>query len=369
MEEGSSLCVCVIDLLCDPQAPEALLSHPIIELSILRTWKYGLCADSPSATSTFERLVHRFRSLSTPRAIHLVDLISRTAFIIVLAQYLLYPPAIFYISLGTSAQGPREVFLTIMSAALLFRSPSIRTIPSLLIFLAFILTLPSVPSPGDSSFAIMQMAFISHVLLLLHSSEIPSPLFLCFIKQSLPMATLLFHGLTRIFFPFVLFYLPALIISTFLLSISLADTFFAGYTTLSFQPTPVDTRFAFFCLFILEPLLLIASLGMAAATFHSSASSANDLKGWDRYSKPIGLTARRSLLRAARSYAAPYTFPPPLNLVHILAIRLPRVMLYLFGQEHSVVYAAMGWMERWLWGSCVGTLAVLVSGLWLWGLV
>jgi hypothetical protein len=57
----------VVDILKDPDAPHALVSHRLITLSLSHTWKCGR-AVTP-ANSFFRRSLQRFRSVATPRCV------------------------------------------------------------------------------------------------------------------------------------------------------------------------------------------------------------------------------------------------------------------------------------------------------------
>jgi hypothetical protein len=63
----SFLPISVIDILKDPDAPHALVSHRLITLSLSHTWTCGR-AVTP-ASSFFRRSLQRFRSVATPRCV------------------------------------------------------------------------------------------------------------------------------------------------------------------------------------------------------------------------------------------------------------------------------------------------------------
>src|SRR5882757_5098383 len=98
------------------------------------------------------------------RVLHLIDILGRLAFVGSLIHYLLYPPR-FHITLGQNEQGTREMILTFMSAASLARRWSIHTVPAMLVFPAFVMTLPSVPLPGNVSFSVLHIALLLQLVL------------------------------------------------------------------------------------------------------------------------------------------------------------------------------------------------------------
>ena len=57
----------VVDIVKDPDAPPALLSHRLVSLSLSHTWARGI-VDIP-AESLFRRILQRFRSVATPRCV------------------------------------------------------------------------------------------------------------------------------------------------------------------------------------------------------------------------------------------------------------------------------------------------------------
>src|SRR6267154_65973 len=64
----SSFCpISVVDILEDPDAPHALVSHRLITLSLSHTWTYGRAITPVS--SFFRRSLQRFRSVATPRCV------------------------------------------------------------------------------------------------------------------------------------------------------------------------------------------------------------------------------------------------------------------------------------------------------------
>ncbi|KAH7915366.1 hypothetical protein BJ138DRAFT_121927 [Hygrophoropsis aurantiaca] len=344
-----------MDFLHLGSAPQGFLTHPMIDLSVMNTWTHGLsfcdANDMPP-----NRLLRKFDSMSTPRVLHAVALAGQLAALVALAHYLLYPPR-FVITLDVSEQGPREIFLLIMAAASLSSPWSWRMIPSVLIFLAFILRLPGVPTPGDLSFATLLLAFYFHTIVL-HLPNAPGPMFLLNPQSALPLSSLLLHGVTQVFLPIAGYFLPALLFASWLVSNSMQDTFLAQ---IGFQATPMDSRIIFLLLFATEILLILYAFGMGLLTFRPPLSAHSSR--WDRYSGTLGVQARKCFIRSLVTYEK-YTFPPPFNLLQLLLIRAPATLLFLYkdGQFSSIRAA-----DRVLWRITVGWIGLLMSGIWLWG--
>jgi len=345
-----------MQLLEEKHTPPEFLSHPIVEAVVMKCWKYGVKAESPQRRS----LIERFDALSTPRVLHLIDIMGQLAFIGSLIHYLLYPPR-FFITLEQYEQGPREIFLTFMSAASLARRLSIHTLPAILVWPAFRLTLPSVPLPGNTSFCVLHVAFLLQ-LILLHLPNSPSLPVAINPKHAIPLSTVLLHGATSLFIPVIFFFLPVLLLATYLVSASLADTFLLVLP--KHLDVPIDSRFSFFILFITVIVLLLGALGITSAMFPTLASSSASTSKWDRYSREIGLRARRTFAEALVQYED-YRFPVPFNVLQFL-VRVPCVALSLLGHP---VTPYMELMERVVWRVSVGLVGAVVSGVWLWGLV
>ncbi|KAG1834578.1 hypothetical protein EV424DRAFT_663787 [Suillus variegatus] len=345
-------------MLTEDHVPPELLTHPVVEAVVAKCWKYGMKAGS--AQDHGLSLIGHFDALSTPRVLHFIDVLGRLVFMGSLIHYLLYPPH-FHITLGQNEQGTREVILTFMSAASLARRWSIHTLPAMLVFPAFVMTLPSVPLPGNVSFSVLHIALLLQ-LVLLHLPNSPSLPSAIKPESTIPLSTLLSHGATRIVIPVTLFFFPVLLLTTFLVSASLVDTPLLVLTN-SLEVAPMDSRFSFFILFITVIMLLLGGLGVALAMFPTLASSATSTSKWDHYSREIGLHARRSFVEALVQYE-PYYFPVPFNLLQ-LVVRVPCIAFSWLG--HPVIPYTES-VERVLWRVSVGLIGAVISGFWLWGL-
>ncbi len=245
----------------------------------------------------------------------------------------------------------------IYSIASLLRPPKLPVAPFAFVAGAFLFTLPSAPFPGDTSYSFLLGALLLHVLLL-HIPRTPSPIFLFSPEATLPFATVLWHEFTRTIYPCLLFFLPATILASFFLSTALVDSIphFLGVFTL-LEPAPMETRIAFSVLWIILMLFMMISAALLVL-FNASFLSASSQPAcsWDRYSVAVGLRSRRTFVAAVAAYSEPYYFPPPFNILQILFVRLPRLLLRLFGWEESPVTERI---EGVLWYLTTGPLAFL----------
>jgi hypothetical protein len=161
--------------------------------------------------------------------------------------------------------------------------------------------------------------------------------------------------------PIVFFFLPVLLLAALLLSLSLADATLHMLPMVTSDSPPIQTRTFFLILFAVAALFLLLCIIMGAAKFPSLSvtdkSAAPHGHIWDRYSRPVGLDARRAFVRALVQYSNPYYFPPPLSLLHWCFVRL----LYLIGP--SPYLEAVG---RIIWRITVGPVVGVVAGIWLW---
>lgn len=281
-------------------------------------------------------------------------------------HYLIYPPASRPVINKFTLQrhGAREILLLLLPLSYLARPWTERNVPFLIITIAFLSCLPTVPSPGDTAFNGLILGFAFHIYQL-HLPTTPSPLFLLEFGRSLPLSTLLCKAISRIFYPALIFFLPVFLLSLFMLSFSLADTFLIAQSYI-LSPAPIQTRAASLFFLFLVISLLAPSLFILAIKFPTDMpASTSHPDYWDRYSKAIGLEAHRAFVQAVVSYSHPYTFSPPFNLLHLIAIRVPLFVLKICGRPPSPRLAKL---ERILWRITVGPIAIVVAGLWVWGL-
>ena len=284
---------------------------------------------------------------------HAVDILLQLCYLALLSHYTVRPHER---PVYPNLIGARGVLLMIYSIASLLRSPKLPVAPFAFVAGAFVFTLPSAPFPGDASYSFLVGALLLHVLLL-HIPRTPSPIFLFSPKVTLPLATILWHEFTGAIYPCLLFFLPATFFAFFLLSIALADPYFLGVSTL-LKSASMEIRIAVYFLWILLILIMMISAALLALFNATSlATPSQPVCSWDRYSVAVGLRSRRTFVAAVAEYSEPYHFPPPFNLLQILFVRLPRLLLRLFGREESPVTE---WIEGILWYLTTGPLTFVV---------
>ncbi|KDQ63816.1 hypothetical protein JAAARDRAFT_170026 [Jaapia argillacea MUCL 33604] len=379
-EQASKRTVRVMDILVQPGAPSALLSHRLILLSIMKTWRRGRFV--VPGESILQRLLRRINTVCAPRVLHAIDLMAQLMSMILLIHYVVYPPTKPMINFRSSLVGVREIFLIIFSASSLVRPPPLLSWWAILVLPAFIFSLPSVPFPGETSFQVLLMALSLHILVL-HLPISPSPVLLFPFERALPLSTLFWHSFSRIYYPALLFFLPAFILSAYLLSCSLFDTFEIHQnfipSVLTFLPAPMDTRTAFLSLVILILLLFMLFTMLLVLLFPFLASRARPSLGhaapdpWDRYTESVGLDARRAFLRAVwtytpnpNSHSSPYFFPAPFNLAQVVLVKVPEVMLAAVGKQDVGTFR---YVEGVLWWVLVMPVCVVMGAFWGWGLL
>ena len=309
-------------------------------------------------------LPHLIAGLRPRRAVHLLDLFLYAAFIATLAHYSLAPPN-RPVEAESSSYSIRAILLIIYSAARLCEPWTITAPSFIFVILAFATSLPVTPYPDDGSYSVLLIALSLHVLQL-QIPYAPGPLHLFPAEQALPVAVLIWHGVSRVFFPVVTFFLPGLLLTLFLLSTSLSDTLFQPFVLFTVNPSPMEARTAFLLLFAILFVLLLCSLLVLALVYPTVTFGPPLAYQWDRYSRPIGLEARRTFIRTILSYSGTYHFVTPFNLLEIVFFRLPAMFLRSIGQKHRE--ASLKQPTKIMWMTFVGPLILIASGVWLWGL-
>ncbi|TFK57373.1 hypothetical protein OE88DRAFT_1651062 [Heliocybe sulcata] len=316
-----------------------------------------------------QKLFYRFTRICPPRFLHLLDLLFDLSYLALLANFVLDPPSRPIITYGPSPVGIRGIFLILYSACSLLRSWSLSAFPGVIVLLSFMTCLPAVPYPGDNAFDALLLA-LSLQILALHLPEGPSPALLFNPERTLPLSTLFRSAVHRVFYPALVFFLPTLLITLYLLSTSLSDTFL-NLNTLLGLPAPMETRLAFMTLGIILLLLFISFVILLTLLFpfltSTSTSPSPESSKWDRYTEAVGLNARRLFVRSVTTYSTPYFFPPLLNFVPFVLVTVPRVFLYVVGRGKGRV-AVLERVEEGAWWALVAPLGLLVASLRAWGL-
>ena len=261
-------------------------------------------------------------------------------------------------SFGDRPFGFRGVYIIIYSLAATLEEP-VTCLPFFLVFLCFVISRP--PVPGETSYFLTLLAILLNILQL-YLPFPSSPIHLLPPRDILPLSTFLLDGFTTISVPVFLFFAPLLIISSYLLSSALVDTF----TTISLKPAPMEARTMFlsFCAFVL--FLTIASLTFAIlSSSQLTQGNSGPTDRWDRYSPRVGLESRRIFVRTVTKYSSSFYFPVPFNLLPLVLIRIPQTLILLLRKPEWIT--SFKKLETALWSILVLPLSCILAGVWLWG--
>lgn len=298
------------------------------------------------------------RNKKSCRAMHFLHLLGHLLFVGALSHYLLYPPP-FIVFFDSPRYTSREIFLVVMAASSLFAPWTLHSLSYIQVFLAFALTLPSEPLPGYLVFTFLHIALTVHMASL-HLPYAPSIAYLLYPSTGVSLSSLLMQCVTRFLLPLIALFLPAVLFTSYLVSASLADSPLYRLSVLNL--VPMDTRTAFFLLFLLTVFALIFSV---AATFSTADMSfATSAEPWDRYTPAVGRLARKMFYRAVTRYTG-HVFVPPFNVLLLIVI-IPSFLHFLLGYRRSQVFKEM---KVTMWRLSVGVLGAVVGGIWLWGLI
>lgn len=294
---------------------------------------------------------------------HLVELTIYLSYIAILAHYAL-SPSDKPLEAEYSHLSIRAILLMVYAFTRLCQPWTLFTGPFLLVLIAFLAALPFAPSAEDISYGVILLALSLHILQL-QLPYPPGPLHLFPADQALPVAILIWHGVSRVFLPVVIFFLPALVLALFLLSTSLSDTLFQPFVLLTLVPSPMEARTVFLVLLALLFILLLCSLFVLALVYPSVTFGPSVVSTWDRYSRSIGIEARRNFARTVVLYSTPYKFVPPFNVLELTLLLLPATVLRFVSQKHKDFWLAGP--RRTLWRAVVGPFGLLFAGFWFWG--
>lgn len=344
-------CLRVVDSFFAEHVPPGFLTQPVIQATMMATWEKGLRCNDDSRHQIWQR----FDALTSPRAMHFLHLLGQLIFVGTLAHYLLYPPS-FITSFSYHWYGAREISILVIAASSLFAPWTVYSLSYILVLLGFLLTLPSAPLPGSLSFIFLHVALMVHVVSL-HLPYPPSIVYLLYPSAFVPLSTLLVQGTLRIFFPITLFLLPALLLTSYLVSASLADT---TLQLSNLNPAPMDSRTSFsiffllvFCLFLFA---IFTSISVAEMTFVTSGEP------WDRYTPAVGKLARQRFYCTVIRHTG-HVFFPPFNLLR-LALFVLTFVCSIFGYPRAPMAKRV---EIIIWRASVGLLGAVVASIWLWG--
>ncbi len=248
----------VVDLL--DAAPDALLDDELLYATMASVWT------------------------KHARALYMLDFAARLATYGLLLSYVMHPPdrPTIYATSG-EYMGGREWALLVLSLST----------GSVLVLLAFLLAAP--PFPEDASFGLLLVAVFVYTFQL---QPVPAyPLFVGLRKR-----------VAEIVFPIVAMFLPALLLTCFLLSASLNDVFLTA-------AVPMETRSLLLLLLFAIILAVFFSIILAPSPVHFG----NDK--WKRYGPAVCREARLTYYRTVVAYSNPCYFPPPFNLLDLVFFR------------------------------------------------
>jgi len=357
-------CISVIQtLIFDSPTPIAL----DIRLSkvLADTWRRG-GAHKEAANSASLKLSN-YAALTAPRVLHVVDLSVFLLYIGIASNYAL-KPATYNSDHSQNASDPRTVALLVYSVSRLLTTKWTQNIHFALMAFSIILSSNLSPGMNDSTYILFLLSLSIHVVQL-QLPLYPSPILLFPSLRSLPISCIFHTIVTQIFIPAFLFFLPAFLIVSFLLSLSLSDVFILLRPHAFFEPAPENARFAFVILGSLVLALfscLITCMVLASPT--TVAPSRRAMLSWDAYGTKVGLATRQTFYHAVHHYSRPHVFPAPLNLLEILLVILPCTILRIFKRERWAKRVEHT-LERVLWTFVVFPLAVCFGSIWLWGLL
>ncbi|KAK0505869.1 hypothetical protein EDD18DRAFT_8605 [Armillaria luteobubalina] len=248
----------VVDLL--DAAPDALLDDELLCATMASVWA------------------------KRTRVLYLLGFAARLATYGLLLSYVMHPPdrPTIYAG-GGEYMGGREWALLVLSLST----------ASVLVLLAFVFKTP--PFPEDASFALLLVAVFIYTFQLQPVPAVP-----------------LFIGLRRrlaeTVFPVIAVFLPALLLTCFLLSAALNDVFLAA-------AVPMETRSLLLLLLFAIILAVVFSVILAPSPVYFG----NDK--WKRYGPAVCREARLTYYRTVVTYSNPCYFPPPFNLLDLVLFR------------------------------------------------
>lgn len=287
-----------------------------------------------------------------------MNLLMLFAYLVTLVYYVMCPPETA--SFGDRSFGPRGIYIIIYSLATTLEEPA-TCLPFSLVFLCFIVS--RAPVPGETSYILTLLAILLNILQL-HLPYPSSPIHLLPPRVIIPLSTFLLDGFTTISVPVVLFFAPVLVVSSYLLSSTLVDTF----PTLTLKPAPMEARVMFLTFSAFVLLLTISSLAFAILSSSQLVQgNSGPTDRWDRYSLRVGLESRRIFVRTVAKYSSPSYFPVPFSLLSLVLVRIPQILILLLGKSEWIT--SFNKVKTALWSVLVLPLSCVLAGFWLWGYV
>lgn len=300
---------------------------------------------------------------------HSLHLAVHLIFIVTFANFLLFPTMR---TPWVALKDIRIVFL-ILYAVTSIIEPRINLshLSHLCLLTAFISSAPNTPTNDSLSHFLILISFSIYFLQLLLPYS-PTPLLLFPPFASIPPALELVSMLRAAFLRPWLYFLPAVLATCVILSISLRDPESSPLFTSSLPPidfpdlrptTPMTTRVAFFALFLLVVFLAVA-FGLHCLIRNASRPSPPPLMD-NSVAPSCDPGAVRVLHCAVLVYSAPRAFPPPLNVIPMVLVVAPAFLLKSLGQ-HAYAKQWSSWAETVLWRMIVLPVELIFAGIWRW---
>lgn len=295
--------------------------------------------------------------------LHVVDLTIFLVYLGIASHYALNP--VKSDTLGArNVPDPRALFLLIYSLSRIFNKELKRNAHFALMTLSILLSHRLTPRFNDNTYILLLLSLSIHIVqiqLPLH----PSSVLLFPSNRMLPISCIFNVIITQIFLPALLFFLPVLIIVSFLLSLSLSDVFFL-FASSSSAPAPENARVAFLMLGSLILALFSCLTTCMVLASPSVASTRRAILPWDAYGPKVAIQTRKAFLKAVLHYSTPFLFPPPFNLLEFLLIDIPYgAMVILKRKDLAETFRTSATL--FLWTATIFPLVLLFASFWLWG--
>ncbi|KAI0639336.1 RNI-like protein [Trametes polyzona] len=337
---SASTTVRVIDFLCEGHAPEELSSHPVALSSLQDTWKYGrrISREGDGIVSTFLRFMD---GCGTPRVLYIMEL---TTYLVYLGLLYSFVNRISYPGLV------RYAYLLSYPLARLAQPWSRSTVLSLVVLASFLSWFPDVPHFGSIALSWILTALYAE-LVRIHLPVHNSPLFLFPRELILPLAVLAWRGLRALFVP-TAYFLPGLVIYFYLFTQTFEHW---GPWSIILPPAlgnsfggPTDTQMTFFWLFSTFFIFMLLTVAYAVVVNPFLAASQGPITtSWDRYTRSVGLQARRAFISVVARYGTDNYFPTPLNIVRFVLVQVSRTLLVVARQRQAA--KRLDVVDRALW--------------------
>ncbi|KAL5533676.1 hypothetical protein ACEPAG_136 [Sanghuangporus baumii] len=360
LKDGKGAGVFLIEAILADQAhhlPSIQLDDRIA-LSLLRTWKNGRLRIVYDGRESI--LLRRAESFATPRVLHLIDLTTNLAYLVILAHYLMRPMPLY------PSDPPRIDYhfycIVIYSACRILRdSWSSATHGTFILTLVTLLSaLPYMPRRQENSFNVLLFCFFMHVVQLLLPFS-PSISLLAPRSVTYTVALMLRNLFAVVLIPALTFFIPIIFALLLILVASLNEIFMrvTGLATFDlFLFTAWCSGLLFTCL---TAYMTLSTSSLAPAKFHHPDVPAS----WNSYGPNVGISLRHRFCRLVSAYSRPHFFPAPFNLIPVVLVYLPRGILFIFRDKYLRARLKTT-VEPVVWRIFVMPLTFIFGIVWLW---